>query len=139
MQEMVLLSLLTPEVFVPVVSVALLFTLSVLTVVTQLGPQGIVVLQWLWGAMRWLVPARNAQQPSGPRKPGRRARKTQRRRERLASQKETYPATATQEKECRAPPLVEDAVRDKLHPLIGYARKLRTIMPFYTVHHYGTF
>ena len=101
----------TPEVLVLVVSAALLFMLTVLTVITQLGPQGIVVLDWLRGAMRWLVPTRNPQ-PSGQRTPGRRARKTQRRKERLAALKESYPTASIQEKEGGSPPVAEDAVSE---------------------------
>ena len=98
------------EIYVLVVSVVLLLVLSVLTALTQFDPEGVAVLRWLQGVSRWFVPAEKFSEPHGPRRPGRRARKTQRRRERLAALKEKrhFAASASTQSENRTSP--EDAV-----------------------------
>ena len=98
------------EVYVLVVSVILLLVLSVLTALTQFDPEGVAVLRWLEGVSRWFVPAEKFSEPYGPRRPGRRARKTQRRREKLAALKEKphFAARASTQSENRTSP--EDAV-----------------------------
>ena len=98
------------EIYVLVVSVVLLLVLSVLTALTQFDPEGVAVLRWLQGVSRWFVPAEKFSEPYGPRRPGRRARKTQRRRERLAALKEKphFAARASTQSENRTSP--EDGV-----------------------------
>lgn len=96
------------ETFVLVVSVVVLLVLSALTALTQLDPEGVAVLRWLQGVSRWFVPEEKFSEPYGPRGPGRRARRTQRKRERLAALKENPLLAASTQNETGTSP--DDAV-----------------------------
>lgn len=96
------------ETFVLVVSVVVLLVLSALTALTQLDPEGVAVLRWLQGVSRWFVPEEKFSEPYGPKGPGRRARRTQRKRERLASLKENPHLAASTQNETGTSP--DDAV-----------------------------
>ena len=96
------------ETFVLVVSVVVLLVLSALTALTQLDPEGVAVLRWLQGVSRWFVPEEKFSEPYGPRGLGRRARRTQRKRERLAALKENPHLVASTQNETGTSP--DDAV-----------------------------
>lgn len=96
------------ETFVLVVSVVVLLVLSALTALTQLDPEGVAVLRWLQGVSRWFVPEEEFAEPYGPKGPGRRARRTQRKRERLAAFKENPHLAASTQNETGTSP--DDAV-----------------------------
>ena len=98
------------ETFVLVVSVVVLLVLSALTALTQLDPEGVAVLRWLQGVSRWFVPEEKFSEPYGPRGPGRRARRTQRKRERLAALKENPHLAASTQNETETSSSQEDAV-----------------------------
>ena len=68
----------TLSLFVVLACAALVLLVALLTLVTQL-PEAALVVPW-----GWLRGARSGEQP-GPRKPGKKARRTQRKRERLSS------------------------------------------------------